>query len=39
MSKKVSPILQKLIKSLDLNHLESDLLVKNIFKKEIDDSR
>lgn len=38
MSKKVSPILQKLIKSLDLNHLESDLLVKNIFKKEIDDS-
>ena len=38
MSKKITPILQKLTKSLDLNLLESDLLVKKIFKKEIDDS-
>ena len=37
MSKEINLILQKLIKSLDLNHLESDLLVKKIFKKEIDD--
>ena len=37
MSKEINLILQKLLKSLDLNHLESDLLVKKIFKKEIDD--
>ena len=37
MSKEISSILQKLIKSIDLNHFESDLLVKKIFKKEIDD--
>ena len=37
MSKKITSILQKLIKSIDLNHFESDLLVKKIFKKEIDD--
>ena len=37
MSKKITSILQKLIKSMDLNHFESDLLVKKIFKKEIDD--
>ena len=38
MSKKITSILQKLAKSIDLNHLESDLLVKNIFKKEINDA-
>ena len=37
MSKIISSILEKLIKSTDLNHFESDLLVKKIFKKEIDD--
>ena len=37
MSKKITSILQKLIRSEDLNHFESDLLVKKIFKKEIDD--
>ncbi len=37
MSNKISYILEKLIKSIDLNHFESDLLVKKIFKKEIDD--
>ena len=36
MSKEISSILQKLIKSKDLNHFESDLLVKK-FLKEIDD--
>ena len=37
MSSKISTILDKLKKSKHLNHIESDILVQKIFKKEIDD--